>query len=152
MYLSAGTKTTGPQLSFKCYPSCKMTNTAEWGTLKIPQSLRMCRLSCMLNFQPHACDWCPFFHLSHCQCTILLIDAHSNSVLYLKMADSDLLPRPQAFCTNKLWEKLGHRPHAFKLYNMVEILRRFHSQFDFYTPLLQSGFIKVLISGLHPIV
>lgn len=68
------TNTAETHLIFKCFPSSMMTNTiAEWREVKIPPSFRMCRLSCMLNFQPHVCDCCPFFHFSHWQCTILLI-------------------------------------------------------------------------------
>lgn len=73
--------------------------------------------------------------------------------LYSKMGDFDLLLRPQAFYTKKLWEKLEHRAHSFKLYNMMQNFMRFHSVFGLFIHLICSqGLMKIFNSGLHRIV
>ena len=124
--LSTGTKTTDPHWGLKCYWSCKMTNTAEWGTFKIPKSLRICRQSWMLNFQPHSCNWCPFFHLSPCQCTILL-------KLFKKETIGPRCPFQFSFILQnvRFWlagcKRFAQINSVKKLYNMEQIFRRFYS-------------------------
>lgn len=102
----------------------------------------ICRLSCILNVQPHACNWCPYFHLSHCQCIILLLllqkrDDHGNSVLYLKWGI--LICYPGHKYTN-------YRPHSFNQFNMMQAFSRFLSPFGLFKHFIYgSGLIKIHI-------